>query len=207
MAKTKKNTIASIMRAMDVNQNQKETLIIGEGENQVNIVVKKRLSLLERADMVSSIVSMVWAQTENDNEEFAPYLRKFACDFNILNYFTNISLPSDMEKVWEFVDSTDITNMIVEFVGNNYIKDILREANEAIEYRKEEVLKRSKLDKLLDSISGFAKSFADKADGLDIGGFINIIGEFAPELKDEINSLLNNQIAEAIKTPEDASAV
>ena len=124
MAKAKKITAASITKAMEVNHNNNETLTIGEGESKIDIIVKKKLTLFERADMVNSIVSMVWTQDDNGNETFAPYLRKFAYDFNILNYFTNIQLPDNTDKVWDLVDNTDIAYMVIECVGDGYIENI-----------------------------------------------------------------------------------
>lgn len=197
MAKAKKITIASVMKAMEIKKNNKDTLVIGEGENQVEVIVKKKLTLFERADMVNSIVSMVWAQDENGAEMYAPYLRKFAYDFNILNYFTNIQLPDDMDKVWEFVDNADIAGMVIDFVGGGYIENIIREANEAIEYRKAEILKRSKLDSVFDSLSGIMKSVGNQTQNLDMKGMLELVEKYAPELKGELNKLLQSQMAES----------
>lgn len=203
MAKAKKVTIASMMKAMEINKNNKDTLVIGEGENQVEVIVKKKLTLFERADMVNSIVSMVWSQDENGTEMYAPYLRKFAYDFNILNYFTNIQLPDDMDKVWEFVDNANIAGMVIDFVGGGYIENIIREANEAIEYRKAEILKRSKLDNIFDSLSGIMKTVDDKTQNLDMNGMLELVEKYAPELKEELNKILQEQMAEP---SEEASA-
>lgn len=196
MAKAKKITIASMMKAMEINKNNKDALVIGEGENQVEVIVKKKLTLFERADMVNSIVSMVWSQDENGTEMYAPYLRKFAYDFNILNYFTNIQLPDDMDKIWEFVDNADIAGMVIDFVGGGYIENIIREANEAIEYRKAEILKRSKLDNIFDSLSGIMKAVGDKTQNLDMNGMLELVEKYAPELKGEFNKILQAQMAE-----------
>lgn len=203
MAKAKKITIASMMKAMEINKNNKDTLVVGEGENQVEVIVKKKLTLFERADMVNSIVSMVWSQDENGTEMYAPYLRKFAYDFNILNYFTNIQLPDDMDKVWEFVDNADIAGMVIDFVGGGYIENIIREANEAIEYRKAEILKRSKFDNIFDSLSGIMKTVGDKTQNLDMNGMLELVEKYAPELKGELNKILQAQMAES---SEEASA-
>lgn len=204
---TKKITIASVMKAMDISKNNKETMIIGDGEIQIEIEVKKRLTLFERADMVNSIVSMVWAQDENGVERFAPYLRKFAYNFNILNYFTNIVLPDDMDKVWEFVDNTDIAGMIIDFVGNGYIKNILREADEAIEYHKEEILKKSKLDAILDSFGGLMNSFGEKTENLDMNSLLELAEKYSPELKGELEKIFNTQVTEALTEQSVASSV
>lgn len=197
MAKTKKKiTVASMMRAMNADKQNKDIMTIGEGEDQFKVTVKKKLNLHERADMVSSIVDMVWARDENDNEVFAPYLRKFAYDFNILNYFTDIPLPDDMDKVWEFIDNTNITVMVIDFVGGGYIDNIIREANEAIEYRKAKALKRSKLDNILDSLSDVISAVSNKTQNLDVNGILDLTQAYAPELKGEVENIIRSQIAE-----------
>ena len=196
MAKVKKNTIASIMKAIDANKNINKVLSIGEGEAQVEIVVKTRLSIYERADMVNSIANMVWATDEEENDSFAPYLRKFAYEFNILNYFTNISLPDDMGKVWDFIDSTDIACEVIDCVGGGYIENIIREADEAIEYRKQQKLSRSKLDSLIDSLGGVVKLISDKTKNLDMNGLLGMLQTFSPELKGELEKIIQSQIEE-----------
>lgn len=196
MAKAKKITAASIKKALEVNGNNNETLTIGDGESKVDIIVKKKLTLFERADMVNSIVSMVWTQDDNENETFAPYLRKFAYDFNILNYFTNIQLPDDTDKVWDLVDNTDIAYMVIECVGSGYIENIIREANEVIEYRKAEILKRSKFDNVLDALMSVVNSIGDKTKNLDMNGVLELAEKHAPELKGELSKLLQAQMAD-----------
>jgi hypothetical protein len=208
MAKTKKITATSIFDAIGVKERNSDKLIIGEGENQIEIAVRKKLSLTRRADMVNSIVNMVWYQDEDGNDVLAPYLRKFAYEFNILNYFTNIALPDDMEKVWDLIDNTDIAGAVMDFVGHGYIENIIREANEAIEYRKSENLKRSKIDTILTSLGGIVKSVGQETENLDAGGIIGLVERFAPELKDKFKNIVQEQMAnatnESVSLSEDA---
>ena len=204
---TKKITVASVMKAIEISKNNKETMIIGDGENQVEIVVKKRLTLFERADMVNSIASMVWAEDEDGNDRFAPYLRKFAYDFNVLNYFTNISLPDDTDKIWEFVDTAEIVPMVIDFVGGGYIENILREANEVIEYRKNEILKRSKLDDVLDAVLKVAKTIDVNTKNLDMNGLFDIVQKNAPEFKEEFENFIKAQMNEVPTATSEITAV
>ena len=88
MARAKRITAAAIEKAVGYVDNNKDTITLGEGENQIEITIKKRLSLYERGDMVNSIASMMWSEDDEGNSHYAPYLRKIAYDFNILNYFT-----------------------------------------------------------------------------------------------------------------------
>lgn len=196
--KTKKHKgveASAVLKAIGVD-NDVQILTIGEGENRVEVIVKKRLSLGERADMVDSIASMVCSQNES-GDFFAPYLRKFAYDFNVLNYFTNIKLPDDMNKVWELVDGTDIAARVIDALGRNTcVQSIIHEANELIEHRKNALLKKTKVDTLLDTVIDIAHGVKSSTDGLDTAGIVELAQQYAPELKDKLKELLHQQVAE-----------
>ena len=187
--KVNKINTASIMKAMELVEQKTAELIVGSGDSQVIISVKKRLSLYERSDMVESIASMVWAQGDDDAVVFAPYLREFAYKFNIINYFTNINLPAKIDNVWEFIDGTDIVERVVDVVGGGYIEHIIREADEAIEYKKAELMKRSRLDSVLDALLGVAKAADQKVDSMDVGRLIEFASQNNPELKEGLAAI------------------
>ena len=199
MAKAKKNTFPLLMEALGAPNDVKDVISIGNGDRQLTITVKKKLTIAERAGLVNSIVAMVWGQDEEGNKTFAPYLRKFACDYNIITYFTDITLPADMNKVWALIDGTAIVDTIIAHVGGDYIDKILREANELIEYRKAETLRHSKLDVILDSVGEILKVVREKTDGMDINELLEAIQKSAPEV--ELEKLVK---AQASAMPESA---
>ena len=207
MAKAKKITASSLVKAIGLNKSDRTTLLLGEGENQVKVTVKNRLSILERANMIDSIVSMVWIQGEDDVEHYAPYLKQFAFGFNILNYFSDASLPDDMNKVWDLIDSTDIVNYVVDAIGPRYVEDILKEANEAIEYHKSETLKKSKFDNLLDSIQEVVATLNDKTENIDINNILDFLQKESPELKGEFEKLIKTHMADAVAEGEVEASV
>ena len=198
MAKAKGITIASIMKAMNICDDNVTVITIGEGENLIELNIKKRLSLYERSDMVNSIASMVWAQDDDGLMQFAPYLRKFAYDFSIINYFTNISLPSNTEKIWEFVEKTNITNMIVDVIGQDYIGGIIREASELIEYRKSENLKHSKFDGILNAVSNVMGSLDTATKNIDMPKLLELVEKYAPGLKGQFEQMLQKSMDEGL---------
>ena len=196
MAKAKKITAASIMKALEANKDPYEIIEIGDGEDKVKVKIKKRLSLIERGELVDSIASMVWSEIDDGEYRFSPYLRKFAYDFNILSYFTDIALPGNIEAAWGFIESTNIVDVVVECVGTSYIDCIVREANELIEYNKEKEAKRSKLDSLIDSVLGVVNAIANETKNLDAKGLFDLLGKYAPDIQAELINGLRGQIAE-----------
>lgn len=151
MAKKAKITAANIIKAMGLEDEKKIILACGMKEDTIEISVKPRLSLPERANMIQDILSMVFIASPDGAVVYHPEFKKFAFEYEIVNYFTDISLPVNSDKAWEFLERTGIASRIASTVRDGYVGEIIAEANEMIEYRKEELLKKSKLDQVLDS--------------------------------------------------------
>ena len=190
-------TADSICKAIGVESEKEHILPFGEGENIVEVSVKPRLSLTERSSMIQDIVSMVFLEDQNGCTIYRPEFKRFAFDYEIVNYFTDIAMPVDGNKAWEFLERTDIASLVRENVCNDCISLIIYEANEAIEYRKNEILKQSKLDKVINGFIDLFASIQNKAEGFDLNQIINYVQKNAPELKEKLDVLLKNDIAEA----------
>lgn len=195
----KKITAASIERALGVKAGRTDKIILGNDDKPVEVTVKRTLSIAERSSMIKDIASMVFLKDADGCEQYVPYLKHFAYDFNIVNYFTNITLPEDATKTWEFIDNTGIAILVSDKVGGCYIADIIRDANELIEYKKSELLKTSKLDTLLESIADVINALKKKIETLDVADISEFLQDHAPELKDELADLLKS-----IKAPKEA---
>ena len=197
MAKKAKITAANIMKAMGLEGEKKTVLACGMNEDTVEISVKPRLSLPERANMIQDILSMVFIASPDGAVVYHPEFKRFAFEYEIVNYFTDISLPVNSDKAWEFLDRTGIANRIANTVRDGYIIEIITEANEMIEYRKQELLKRSKLDQVLDGLIDVLGAAQSKTENLDLGQIITYAQENTPELKEKLDALLRSEIAEA----------
>lgn len=197
MAKKNKITAANIVKAMALEDTKNVALVCGKGENAIEISVKARLSLPERANMIQDILEMVFITSPEGIVVYHPEFKKFAFEYEIVNYFTDISLPVNGDKAWEFLEKTGIASHIANTVRDGYVGEIIAEANEMIEYRKEELLKKSKLDQVLDSFLEILGAVQGKTENLDIGQIVAYAKENAPELKEKLDALLRSEIAEA----------
>ena len=197
MAKKAKITAANIIKAMGLEGEKKIILACGMNEDTVEISVKPRLSLPERANMIQDILSMVFITSPDGAVVYHPEFKKFAFEYEIVNYFTDISLPVNSDKAWEFLERTGIASRIANTVRDGYVGEIIAEANEMIEYRKQELLKRSKLDQVLDGLVDVLGAAQSKTENLDLGQIIAYAQENAPELKEKLDALLRSEIAEA----------
>ena len=197
MAKKNKITAANIVKAMALEDEKKVVLGCGTGENTIEISVKTRLSLPERASMVQDILEMVFITSTDGMVVYHPEFKKFAFEYEIVNYFTDISLPVNGDKAWDFLERTQIASRIAGAIRDNYIGEIIAEANEMIEYRKEELLKKSKLDQVLDNFLELLGTAQGKTENLDVSQIIAYAKENVPELKDKLDNLLRSEVAEA----------
>ena len=197
MAKKNKITSANIVKAMALEDEKKVVLGCGTGENTIEISVKTRLSLPERASMVQDILEMVFITSTDGMVVYHPEFKKFAFEYEIVNYFTDISLPVNGDKAWDFLERTQIASRVAGAIRDNYIGEIIAEANEMIEYRKEELLKKSKLDQVLDNFLELLGTAQGKTENLDVSQIIAYAKENVPELKDKLDNLLRSEVAEA----------
>ena len=196
MAKAKKITTANILKAMELGENRVFSFTCGSGEGAVDVLVKPRLLLFERQSMVEDIVDMVFISNEEGTATYCPGFKKFAIEYEIINYFTNITLPVDSEKAWEFLEKSGIAARVADVLPDGYIVEIVTEANELIEYRKQELLKRSKLDAVLDNISDVVKAVGAKTEEIELPQILEYVQKNVPELKGEVERLIKSQAAE-----------
>ena len=194
MAKKTKITATNIIKAMGLEDEKKIILACGTNEDTVEISVKPRLSLPERANMIQDILSMVFITSPDGAVVYHPEFKKFAFEYEIVNYFTDISLPVNSDKVCEFLERTGIASRIANTVRDGYVSEIIAEANEMIEYRKQELLKRSKLDQVLDGLVDVLGAAQSKAENLDLGQIIAYVQENAPELKEKLDTILRGEL-------------
>ena len=194
MGKKNKITAADIMKAMKIEDEKKITITCGMNEDTIEVAIKPRLSLRERENMIQDILDLVFLTDIDGVVRYHPSLRKFAFEYEIVNYFTEISLPTNSEKTWDFLENTRIASRIVGAVRDNYIGEIIAEANELIEYRKEELLKKSKFDQVFNELLGILDMVRQKADETDLSEIIAYVQENSPELKEKLDTILRREL-------------
>ena len=199
MAKKAKITAASIAKAMGLVDASVITITCGTREDTIEIPVKTHLSVSERAMMVSDITNMVFLTDENGTR-YCPAFKKFAIEYNIVTYFTDVTLPSDSNKACKFLEHSGLAHRIAQSLPDGYIVEIIADVNEAIEYRKQELLKKSKLDDLLDRVLGVIQTLSDKTDGIDLPQIMEYVEKNMPEFKGQLEQLISVQTAVATAT-------
>ena len=166
---------------------------IGEGENVVEVNVRGSLSFRERCELITDVAKMSFKEDEDGTVSYAPYIFKFALDFNIINYFTNVKIPTDLEKAWEFVNASCLAERVAEVVPGDYINDIARDAKELVLYKAKKAGSNSNLDKLLGSIISIVDTFSEKLDNVTGENLVEQLSDLIPGLKEKIPTILEEK--------------
>lgn len=178
-----KVTIEMVKKATGYASEPAEEVVLGDGEDEVRVMIKRHLTLAERSGMVQDITNMVFRDVDGE-EMYAPYLRKIAFDYNIMHYFTNLSLPADANKISDFADNTDFVRVVMGVVGEEYINGVLAEAKDLIDFKKKKLARRTRMDDFLGSLSEFTKVMSANMTDDKIG---KLFGEALSKVAGELN--------------------
>lgn len=167
MSKPKKITFAQI-EALVAQEHKPEVITIGNDESILEIPVKKWLSLTDRCSIVRDICDMTFVK-DNDTGDlsYAPYLFNFAVRYNLLVYFTDVLPSTSSNRVNEFFENTKFADLLIDAIGIEYVQSIIHDADEMVEYRKSELLKKSKFDDLLESLTTLVSALNEQVENID----------------------------------------
>lgn len=155
MKKITKNTLKAYMNSFD-----SSVYPISYKDKQFELEVKNQLTLSEISAIVEEVVSACFV----DNV-FHPEYVDVVFFSVIVNRLTNIDAFTsdnetiDLEAMTQLLYGTDICDVLYR---NNNIASIRKYCDEAIEWKKQTILKHSKLDDLIDQFSELAKTFQDE---------------------------------------------
>lgn len=155
MKKITKNTLKAYMNSFD-----SSVYPISYKDKQFELEVKNQLTLSEISAIVEEVVSACFV----DNV-FHPEYVDVVFFSVIVNRLTNIDAFTsdnetiDLEAMTQLLYGTDICDVLYR---NNNIASIRKYCDEAIEWKKQTILKHSKLDDLIDQFYELAKTFQDE---------------------------------------------
>lgn len=119
------------------------------------LTVLPYVSLEKRSVMLKNIVDIVFAYNR-----FNYGWTELAINREILKAYTNVKVDlMKLELVNELVKNTDIMKKVISVLGDEY-DNIHRDAIEAIEYKKQEILKENELTKLFANVSTLISNLA-----------------------------------------------
>ena len=140
----------------------------------LTIVVKHTLSLKEVLEFVDNVAKTCFA---SDTGAFIPEVKDFAIKSNILEKYTNISLPSNLEHRYETLYYTDIINIILETINQQQFNEIMLSIDLKVENMAQANIENinKRMSDLNDSFESFQKQIQNMFDGIDVNNATNLV--------------------------------
>ena len=95
-------------------------------DGDISVEVRKRLTFEERYRMIRDITSLC----VKDGACIRDFLR-FAIDYCVLNYYTNLNCDVSLEHIYELITVTDIVKKVVNVIGVVEYRRICEDAENA----------------------------------------------------------------------------
>lgn len=143
--------------------------------DEKTVFVRKMLPFTDRCQIVMDISSMVFRHKEDGGSIYAPYIRQFACCYSVISYFTNIQLPKDPNEAMLFIEQSNIMSVIADVVLNDYIDQIMFEADKLIKYQVEKSIGGNPNNSLIQKIGSILDVFSDKLQELNVDDFLDMV--------------------------------
>lgn len=191
--------------------NKLEALLEKETEREVeiapdlNIRIKKRLSL---AEMLSFVNEVVESCVDIPSGEYLPELREFVIRANVLTRYANFTLPTNVERKYELVFGTSAYETVICYIDTNQLNEIrdvidrrisyvISAMTSAVSFKTTEMLDKvgELTNKVGDSINEMNPEELDKMFEGALSGITKILEkeDAAEEATPEVNALVETK--------------
>lgn len=179
----KKLSVNDFERVCKANSNGNVNEVSFEVGNSksVTINVKKVLSFKDRIQFVSEVVNNCF----NDNGDFIPAIKNIAFKIAVLRYFTNFKLPQKNPSLtYNLLIHSEIYSHIKSHIDTDEIKELWSDINEAVEYRKDNVIatQKTELVKISNVMNTMTEKYTNMFEGIDIKDFVNKLSTFKNDI-------------------------
>lgn len=165
-------------------ENNFSSIEYSNGEKKVEVIVKRKLSLEERSELVIDIANTVLRKNDDGSVVYAPYLFEFAVKLYIILYYTNIQMPKDPESIWEFVSLSPICDNVIDAISDN-IRDIEDESKELISFNKASCVPKNKIDSIIDAVLDIITDTDEKIKSFSKEEIISLVSKIMPPEKEK----------------------
>lgn len=126
MAKAKKISINAFEKA--VKENFQNT--VTEEWRGLQVTISRTISLKEMMSLVSEVVDNCFLS----DGQFVPEIMQALLECGVVEHYTNITLPSNLEARYELVTRSDIMDFIMPRINSNQYNDIVVAIRDKIDY-------------------------------------------------------------------------
>lgn len=147
---------------------------------ELDIEVSRALSFEQMLSFVKSVVDLCF----DSEEEYLPEVKDFAVKRAIIENYTNVALPQNVQKCYEIIYSSDIVQFIEQYIDEDQFFGMMNAVDEKIKYKV-----RNNIDKTNKMINDATAKLEDMerdiervlagVDGDSVGKMINAIASGA----------------------------
>lgn len=154
------------------------------------------------SEMLSIVQCVSDSVIEADGTDYTPHMFEIALYKEIIETYTDIVLPEDIQEAYEFILNSRIMNHINTLINQEQIEAIVKNINNTVDYRQQMAISsQTKRTEELSSQYEFAlqsieelieqmKTFFSGIDGESVRGFVDVIHN---ELPEAVSSMLKLQ--------------
>ena len=166
MKKLNINTFEKIYKEFGV---EKKEIVFPVEDGEITILVNPTIELNQVIEFVNDVVSRcVSAETKM----YYPALQDFLIRKNVLERYTNLVMPKDVEKCSRFIYGTNIFEQVCQEINQDQLSSTIHAIRSQTKYEVKKMNSSSKFDELCEVISGIVTRFAGQFDNIDVQEFM-----------------------------------
>lgn len=180
MKKVKMISVNAFERAVD-NIYQPTTVVEWSG---LEIVIKRHLSLAEVAKFVDVCVKACF---DSDTAVYTPEAKDAAIRSCIIAFYTNITLPENVEKQYELIYHSNILDSITPNIDQNQLSSVVGAIDDKTDYLtgvNTEIINRQ-MSNLQDAAANIQNQLSDMFNGISIDDIKNVMSSLSDKGLDE----------------------
>lgn len=161
----------------------------------VPVTIKYTISFSEMLEFVDGVVATCF----DDEHGYLPEVRDFATYNNILKYYTNLTLPEDLDKKYDLIYGSNIIEFVMEHISALQWADIDASISRKIKHIVDTNVKGIEKNAimLLDAFEDLQRLAGDMFEGVNVDDVRNLthaLSEHGPLDEEKIvRALMDNQ--------------
>lgn len=146
-------------------------------------------TFLDMIDIINHTVETVFAEAV----EYAPYFVDYYTRYYMVSYLaTGVVLPVDINDCYKFLNKSGIIEAMEEEIADTFVF-VKSNITDLVDYRKEQLMKRSKIDDLLNAAVHLVNTFTKEFEGVDLNRIASVM-----EKLQVVPNMSDSQIVQAL---------
>lgn len=146
--------------------------------NGLQVVIKKNLSLEEMMTFVNSVVKSCFDQASG---AYMPEVKDFAIRANVLDMYTNFTLPKDLDKQYDMVIRSGAVEMVLNYINYAQFNELVKAIDSKLQNTADANIQAfiTKLDNVTTAFSDMQTEMEKMFSGVDTEDIGKLVGAIA----------------------------